>query len=144
MAVKRAQGLPRAGGIGRLRGHACGSFANSYLSYTGRVIAAKLIRDVRERHGLDQRALARRAGTSQGQISKIERGVVSPSISTLERLLGVMGERLRLEALPGPRPNQSTRELRRDYDDLSVEERVAQAAALSEALATIAAGEEGA
>jgi transcriptional regulator with XRE-family HTH domain len=100
--------------------------------------AGQLVREVRLRHRLDQRALARRAGTSQGQISKIERGVVSPSISTLERLLGVMGERLQLEAVPGPRPNQSTRELRRDYEQLSVEERVAQAAALSEALTEIA------
>jgi transcriptional regulator with XRE-family HTH domain len=108
----------------------------------GVVRPGDLIREARERHGLDQRALARRARTSQGQISKIERGVVSPSVSTLERLLGVMGERLGLEALPGPRPNQSTRELRRDYEGLSVEERVAQAAALSEALTAIAAGEE--
>jgi transcriptional regulator with XRE-family HTH domain len=104
--------------------------------------AAKLIRRVRERHGLDQRALARRAGTSQGQISKIERSVVSPSVSTVERLLGVMGERLQLEAVPGPRPNESTRELRRDYEELSVEERVEQAASLSEALARIAATDE--
>ena len=99
---------------------------------------AKLIRETRERHGLNQKALARRAGTSQGQISKIERGVVSPSISTVERLLGVMGERLELSAQPGPRPNQSTGELRRDYERLSAEERVARAAALSEALTTIA------
>ncbi|SRR6266516_1223766 len=98
-----------------------------------------LIREARERHGLDQRALARRARTSQGQISKVERGVISPTISTLERLLGVMGERLQLEAVPGPRPNQAVGELRRDYEELSVEERVAQAAALSSALATVAA-----
>jgi transcriptional regulator with XRE-family HTH domain len=103
--------------------------------------AASLIRTARERHGLDQRSLARRAGTSQGQISKIERGVVSPSISTVERLLGVMGERLELKAVPGPRPNESTGELRRDYDELSVEERVTQAASLSAALTRIAADE---
>ncbi|CAN5826010.1 hypothetical protein BH18ACT13_BH18ACT13_19040 [soil metagenome] len=112
---------------------------NSYLSYGDGVNAGKLIRTVRERHGLEQRALARRAGTSQGQISKIERGVVSPSVGTLERLLGVMGERLQLSAVPGLRPNMSTLELRRDHEELSVEERVAQAAALSSALATIAA-----
>src|SRR2546430_12191570 len=99
---------------------------------------AKLIRETRERHGLNQKALARRAGTSQGQISKIERGVVSPSTSTLERLLGVMGERLVLVAEPGPRPNQSTGELRRDNEQLSAEERAAQAAPLSEALTAIA------
>jgi transcriptional regulator with XRE-family HTH domain len=105
-------------------------------------VAAKLIREVRERHGLDQRALARRAGTSQGQISKIERGVVSPSVSTVERLLVVLGERLHMEAVPGPRPNQSTRELRRDYETLSVEERVAEAAALSEAIDALVDSEE--
>ncbi len=103
---------------------------------------ATLIRETRERHGLNQKALARRAGTSQGQISKIERGVVSPSASTLERLLGVMGERLELTAVPGPRPNQSLRELRRAYEQDSVEERVAQQAALSEALTALAAAGE--
>jgi transcriptional regulator with XRE-family HTH domain len=106
------------------------------------VDAAKLIREARERHGLNQEALARRAGTSQGQISKIERGVISPSISTVERLLGVMGERLELAAVPGPRPNTSLRELRRDYEQLSVEERVAQQAALSEALTSLASMRE--
>ncbi len=102
--------------------------------------AGDLIRESRRRHGLDQRALARRARTSQGQISKIERGVVSPSVSTLDRLLAVMGESLRLEAVPGPRPNRSPAELRRDYERSTVEERVAEAAALSEALTTVAAG----
>ena len=93
--------------------------------------AATLIRRTRERHRLDQRALARRARTSQGQISKIERGVISPSVSTVERLLAVMGERLQLEAVPALRPNLPSAELRRDYEELSVEERVAQAASLS-------------
>jgi transcriptional regulator with XRE-family HTH domain len=105
------------------------------------VTVAKLIREARARHGLNQEALARRAGTSQGQISKIERGVVSPSISTVERLLGVMGERLELAAVPGPRPNMSLRELRHDYE-LSVEERVAQQAMLSEALTSLASAPE--
>jgi transcriptional regulator with XRE-family HTH domain len=106
------------------------------------VDAATLIRQTRKRHGLDQRALARRARTSQGQISKIERGVISPSVSTIERLLAVMGERLQLEAVPGPRPNRSPVELRRDHEQLSVEERVAQAAALSEALTRLAAAHD--
>lgn len=104
--------------------------------------AASLIREARERHRLRQKALARRAATSQGQISKIERGVISPSVATVERLLGVMGERLELVAVPGPRPNASVRELRRDYEALSVEERVAQQAELSEALTTVAAASE--
>jgi transcriptional regulator with XRE-family HTH domain len=39
-----------------------------------------------------------RARTSQAWISKVERGEVSPSIESLERLLRVMGERLVLGA----------------------------------------------
>jgi transcriptional regulator with XRE-family HTH domain len=106
------------------------------------VTVAKLIREARARHGLNQQALARRAGTSQGQISKIERGVVSPSISTVERLLSVMGERLEVGAAAGPRPNASVHELRHDYEQLSVEERIAQQAALSEALTSLASAPE--
>lgn len=37
-----------------------------------------------------------RAGTDQAAISRIERGEVSPSVETVERLLAAMGERLRL------------------------------------------------
>lgn len=54
----------------------------------------ELIRDARKRHGLSQRRLARRAGASQAWVSRLERGEVSPSVDSLERLLLVMGERL--------------------------------------------------
>jgi transcriptional regulator with XRE-family HTH domain len=99
--------------------------------------AALLLRETRRRHRLNQQQLARRARTGQGQISKIERGVISPSVATLARLLEVMGERLELVAVAGPRPNVSVAELRRDYE-LPVEERLAQQAALSEALTRLA------
>jgi transcriptional regulator with XRE-family HTH domain len=62
--------------------------------------AAALLREVRRRHGLTQRQLAARARTSQAAISRIERGLVSPSIETLTRLLDLMGEELRLAAEP--------------------------------------------
>ena len=51
----------------------------------------ELIRQTRERHGLSQRRLAIRAGTTQAVVSRIERGQASPSIETLRRLLGAMG-----------------------------------------------------
>jgi transcriptional regulator with XRE-family HTH domain len=41
-----------------------------------------------------------RAGTSQDAISRIERGVESPTIERLSRLLQVLGERLELKAVP--------------------------------------------
>jgi transcriptional regulator with XRE-family HTH domain len=52
---------------------------------------ATLLRDTRARHGLSQSRLARRAGTTQAVVSRIERGEASPSIATLRRLLGAMG-----------------------------------------------------
>jgi transcriptional regulator with XRE-family HTH domain len=53
---------------------------------------AELIRSTRERLGLSQRRLALRAGTTQAAISRIERGLVSPTYTTLRDLLGAMGE----------------------------------------------------
>lgn len=53
--------------------------------------AGELLRATRERHGLSQQRLARRAGTTQAVISRIERGAASPSVETLRRLLGAMG-----------------------------------------------------
>jgi transcriptional regulator with XRE-family HTH domain len=70
------------------------------------VDAADLIRSARLRHGISQQRLARRVGTQQSAISRVERGEVSPTTETLELLLNAMGERLELEGVP----------LERDYD----------------------------
>ncbi|PZR67779.1 MAG: hypothetical protein DLM63_05690 [Solirubrobacterales bacterium] len=59
---------------------------------------AVLLRDARRRQGLSQRRLALRAGTSQDAISRIERGVESPTVDRLARLLGVLGERVAIRA----------------------------------------------
>ena len=58
----------------------------------------QLLRDARRRHGLSQQQLAIRARTSQAAISRIERGLVSPSVAMLAQLLDLMGEELVLEA----------------------------------------------
>jgi UDP-N-acetylglucosamine 1-carboxyvinyltransferase len=58
----------------------------------------QLLRDARRRHGLTQQQLAMRARTSQAAISRIERGLVSPSVAMLAQLLDLMGEELVLEA----------------------------------------------
>ncbi len=62
--------------------------------------AATLLREARARHGISQRRLALRAGTSQDAISRIERGVESPTLERLTHLLMVLGERLELSAVP--------------------------------------------
>ena len=53
---------------------------------------AELIRSTRTRLGLSQRRLALRAGTTQAAVSRIERGVVSPTFATLHELMVAMGE----------------------------------------------------
>jgi transcriptional regulator with XRE-family HTH domain len=56
-----------------------------------------LVRDLRLAAGLSQRALARRAGTSQPAIARYESGVATPSWETLQRLAAACGRRLRLD-----------------------------------------------
>jgi transcriptional regulator with XRE-family HTH domain len=112
-----------------------------------RIRCGALLREARLRHGIDQAELARRAGTGQPAISRIERDVVSPTLETLNRLLEAMGETLTVQTLDldAPAPggsNQSIAELRADYRDLTPEERLAQAAHLSEIGTELAAGAE--
>jgi transcriptional regulator with XRE-family HTH domain len=110
------------------------------------VRCGSLIREARRRHGLGQAELAKRLGTSQPAISRIEHDQVSPTVETLERILNALGETLRVSILPLSLPapgasNQSIAELRADYR-LSPEERLAQAAQLSEVATELAAQAE--
>ena len=52
----------------------------------------QIVRERRLAHSLTQSRLALRAGSTQAAISRLERGQISPTIETLERLLLVMGE----------------------------------------------------
>lgn len=45
------------------------------------------LQDLREAHGLSQRALARRAGISNALISLIEKEKTSPSVASLKKIL---------------------------------------------------------
>jgi transcriptional regulator with XRE-family HTH domain len=68
------------------------------------MMSAELVRALRERHNLSQAELAYRAGTTQQAVSRIERGVVSPTVEMLVRLAAACGEELRLDAIPRPLP----------------------------------------
>jgi transcriptional regulator with XRE-family HTH domain len=63
---------------------------------------SQLVREARSRAGLTQRELARRAGTSQSVVARIERGHTRPSSETLGRLLAAAGFELRAELAPRP------------------------------------------
>jgi transcriptional regulator with XRE-family HTH domain len=64
------------------------------------VDAGELVRELRERHGLSQAALAYRSGTTQQAVSRIEQGVVSPTVKMLARLAAACGEELVLDTRP--------------------------------------------
>jgi len=48
------------------------------------------LRSLREERGVSMRALARRSGLSANALSMIERGLTSPSVSTLHKLAGAL------------------------------------------------------
>jgi transcriptional regulator with XRE-family HTH domain len=50
-----------------------------------------LLKTARLRAGLSQRELAKRAGTAQSVVARIESGVTSPTVATLEHLLHTCG-----------------------------------------------------
>jgi transcriptional regulator with XRE-family HTH domain len=106
-----------------------GSGPHSTPDKIWRVSAAELLRDVRRRHGLSQAQLAARARTSQAAISRIERGLVSPSVATLASLLDLMGEELHLAAEPIDYGHDLS--LNRLNMALTPEERIARQAAWS-------------
>lgn len=54
---------------------------------------ASLIKELRTRHGLSQRELAYRAGTSQSAIARIETGEEDVTWTRLRSILSAMGER---------------------------------------------------
>jgi transcriptional regulator with XRE-family HTH domain len=88
----------------------------------------ELLREARKRHGVTQAQLAARARTSQAAISRIERGLVSPSIASLAHLLEMLNEELQLSSRPVP--YHGNRDVLRDNLRLTAEERIDQGAAI--------------
>lgn len=102
--------------------------------------AGELLRSVRLRHGLSQARLARRAGTSQAAISKIERDLVSPSFETLDGIFAAMGERLELAAARRPATLDHDPEARRHVRSQSPAARLQDALEFAEFADRLASG----
>jgi transcriptional regulator with XRE-family HTH domain len=64
--------------------------------------AARLVARMRRMRGLSQRALARRARTTQAVVARIELGEASPSMETLARLARAAGCVLETKLRPAP------------------------------------------
>lgn len=61
---------------------------------------ATIVRQARTQAGLTQAELAERAGTSQPAVARLEAGQGSPSLATVERLVGAAGYDLGLSLVP--------------------------------------------
>ncbi|MFN2545201.1 MAG: helix-turn-helix domain-containing protein [Actinomycetota bacterium] len=88
--------------------------------------AERILNMARRRAGLTQRELAARTGVAQPSISKIERGVISPTVDTLERLIRECG--MELEPIRVPGEDQVDRTLIWENLKLTSSQRARQAA----------------
>lgn len=95
--------------------------------------AGLLLREARHRHHVSQERLARRAGTTQSAISRIERDQVSPTVETLSNLLFLLGEELELSAREADHGHDRT--LLHLNLDADPSERLARGAAFATAVA---------
>ncbi|HLI74945.1 MAG TPA: helix-turn-helix transcriptional regulator [Acidimicrobiales bacterium] len=62
------------------------------------------VRAARLRAGVSQVELARRTGTSQPSIARLERGMVSPTVITLDRIARALGAELVIDFEPNLSP----------------------------------------
>ena len=65
------------------------------------MLAADLIA-LRQASGLSQEQLAKASGVQQADISRIERGIVTPTIGTIEKLVQPLGAQVRMLPRGGP------------------------------------------
>lgn len=78
---------------------------------------ASIISDARARAGLTQQELAKRAGTAQSAIARIERGHARPGLETAQRLVAAAGFDLNITLSPRHVQNDPVVEVyKRDVD----------------------------
>jgi len=97
-----------------------------------------LLRQIRRQRGLTQAQLARRAGTGQGHVSRIERDEVSPTVATLAALLQALDSDLELRAVTQPGWLDDDPHQRSSNREMSVEQRLRSGAALSRSATRLA------
>jgi ribosome-binding protein aMBF1 (putative translation factor) len=75
-------------------------YKKAYDALEGEFVLAGAVMDVRNRAGLTQEELARRMGTTQPVVARLESGRTRPSMRTLERLAEATGSRLLISFAP--------------------------------------------
>lgn len=75
-------------------------YKEAYDALEEEFVLAEAVMDVRNRAGLTQEELARRMGTTQPVVARLESGRSRPSMRTLERLAQATGSRLLISFAP--------------------------------------------
>ncbi len=110
--------------------------------------AEQFLATLRREAGLTQAELARRAGTSQPAIARLEAGRASPSLETLERLAGAAEFDIEIRIVPRSPPDPVIAAYQKDIDRtllrrnlaLSVDQRIRALAELQEFHQEVARG----
>ena len=71
-------------------------FEEEYKALEPQYALARAVISARIQRGMSQQELAHRVGTSQGNISKIERGNMNPSIKMAQRIADSLGKELKI------------------------------------------------
>jgi transcriptional regulator with XRE-family HTH domain len=77
---------------------------------------AELLQKARARAGLTQRELAKRGGTAQSVVARIESGRTAPTVDTLLRLIAGAGFHVAMELVPQPVSDPVVEAFKRDID----------------------------
>jgi ribosome-binding protein aMBF1 (putative translation factor) len=75
-------------------------YRKAYAALEEEFVLASAVMDVRTRAGLTQEELARKMGTTQPVVARLESGRTRPSLRTLERLAEATGSRLLISFEP--------------------------------------------
>jgi transcriptional regulator with XRE-family HTH domain len=75
-------------------------YRKAYEALDEEFVLASAVIDVRNRAGLTQQELARKMGTTQPVVARLESGRSRPSMRTLERLADATGSRLLISFAP--------------------------------------------
>jgi ribosome-binding protein aMBF1 (putative translation factor) len=77
-------------------------YRNAYEALKEEFHLASAVIDARSRAGLTQQELAKKMGTTQPVVARLESGRTRPSMRTLERLAKATGSRLVIRFEPSP------------------------------------------
>jgi len=75
-------------------------YKKAYDALEEEFVLASAVMEVRKRAGLTQEELARRMGTTQPVVARLESGRTRPSMRTLQRLAEATGSRLLISFAP--------------------------------------------